>query len=58
MAGWKDFREIVAWQRSHDVKCRIDRFLERADVQRKYRFCNQLADAARSAPSNIAEGPS
>ncbi len=56
MAGWKDFREIAAWQRSHDVKCRVDMFLERPEVRRKYRFCDQLADSARSAPGNIAEG--
>jgi four helix bundle protein len=56
MAGWKDFREIAAWRLSHDVKCRVDAFLERPDVQRKYRFRDQLADSARSAPGNIAEG--
>jgi four helix bundle protein len=31
-------------------------FLERPEVQRKFRFREQLSDAARSAPSNIAEG--
>ena len=56
MAGWKDFREIAAWRLSHDVKCRVDAFLERPDAQRKYRFRDQLADSARSAPGNIAEG--
>lgn len=56
MAGWKDFREISAWRLSRDVKCRVDLFLERPEVQRKYKFCDQLADSARSAPGNIAEG--
>lgn len=56
MAGWKDFREIVAWQLANDLKCRIDAFVERQDVRNKFRFRDQLASAARSAPSNIAEG--
>jgi len=56
MAGWKDIREIAAWRLANDLKCRVDCFLERPEVKRKYRFCDQLADAARSAPSNIAEG--
>lgn len=56
MAGWKHFREIAAWQHSHAVKIHVYAFLDRHDVRRKYKFSEQLADAARSAPSNIAEG--
>ena len=56
MAGWKDFREIVAWQLAQQLKLRVYEFLDRPAVKRHYRFTDQLADAARSAPSNIAEG--
>jgi four helix bundle protein len=56
MAGWNDFREISAWRLSREVKIYVYRFLEREDVKRKYKFCEQLSDAARSAPANIAEG--
>lgn len=56
MAGWKDIREIAAWRLANDLKCRIDLFLERPEVQRRYRFRDQLSDSARSAPANIAEG--
>jgi four helix bundle protein len=56
MAGWKDFREIAAWHHSREVKRQVYGFLARDDVKRKYKYCEQLADAARSAPSNIAEG--
>jgi four helix bundle protein len=56
MAGWKDFQEIVAWQLARDLKLRVDLFLERPNVKRKYSLVNQLYDAARSGPSNIAEG--
>jgi len=31
-------------------------FVERPQVKRKYEFCDQLREAARSAPTNIAEG--
>ena len=56
MAGWKDFREIAAWRLSREVKCHVYRFLERDEVRRKYKYCDDLAAAARSAPGNIAEG--
>jgi hypothetical protein len=36
MAGWKDFQEIVAWQLARDLKLRVDLFLERPNVKRKY----------------------
>jgi four helix bundle protein len=56
MAGWKDFREIGAWQRARELKLLVTAFVQRAQVRRQFRYCDQLADAARSAPSNIAEG--
>jgi len=56
MAGWKDIREIAAWRYARDVKIRVDEFLERPSVRRKYGRSDQLFDAARSGPSNIAEG--
>jgi four helix bundle protein len=56
MAGWKDFREIVAWQRAESMKLRVYAFLERPKVRRDFRYCEQLREAARSAPANIAEG--
>lgn len=56
MAGWKDFREIVAWQRAETVKLRVYELLERPRIRRDFRFLDQLRDAARSAPANIAEG--
>ena len=56
MAGWKDFREIAAWQFAQQVKLRVYAFVEQPKVQRNFAFRNQLAEAARSAPANIAEG--
>jgi four helix bundle protein len=56
MAGWKDFREIAAWQLSNQVKLRVYALLDQPKAKRGFAFRDQLADAARSAPSNIAEG--
>lgn len=56
MAGFKDFREIVAWQLAHELKIRVDLILGMPDVRAQYKFREQMSDAARSAPRNIAEG--
>ena len=56
MAGFKRFEEIIAWQLAHELKVRVDGFVIRPEFSRKYRFVDQLSDAVRSAPRNIAEG--
>ena len=56
MAGWKHFREIAAWQHARALKFKADSFLEKPQFRRQYKFCDQLSDAARSGPRNIAEG--
>ena len=54
--GWKHFNEIVAWQLAEQVKLRVYAFLDRPRVRAKYAFCDDMVRAARSGPSNIAEG--
>jgi len=56
MAGFADFREIVAWQLAHQLKLRVDLYLMSPGFRRRYRSSEQLDDAVRSAPRNIAEG--
>ena len=56
MAAFKDFREIIAWQLAHQMKVRVDVFLHCPEFRRHFKFCEQLSDAARSGPRNIAEG--
>ena len=56
MAGFKKFDEIIAWQLSHALKLQVDDFLNRPAFRRKFKFHDQLHDAVRSAPRNIAEG--
>ena len=56
MAGFRDFREIVAWQRSREVRRLAYLLLKRPEAAADFKFRDQLRDAARSAPRNIAEG--
>ena len=56
MAGWKHFRDIAAWQQARALKLKADEFLRQPQFRREYKFCDQLSDAARSGPRNIAEG--
>lgn len=56
MAGWRDFRDIRAWQLANELKLLADNFLARPEVARKFKFCDQLSDSSRSGPRNIAEG--
>lgn len=56
MAGFRDFREIVAWQLARELRLLADQLLSRPMVAQDFKFRDQLADAARSGPRNIAEG--
>lgn len=56
VSGFRDFREIAAWQRSREVRLLVYALVKRPDVARDFKFRDQLLDAARSAPRNIAEG--
>ena len=56
MAGWKDFREIAAWQHAQAVKLRMYALLERPRIKQDFEYAKQLRAAARSGPANIAEG--
>ena len=56
MAGFNKFQEIVAWQLANELKVRVDQFVRRPEFSRKFKFVDQLSDAVRSAPRNIAEG--
>jgi four helix bundle protein len=56
VAGFKDFREIAAWQLAHELKLVADALLAKPGVRRLFKYCDQLSDSARSGPRNIAEG--
>ena len=56
MPGARHFRELVCWQLARDLKSALYQVTDSEAVRRDLRFCDQLRDAAASAPRNIAEG--
>jgi hypothetical protein len=52
----KDFSELIAWQRADDLEQFVAALVQRPSLARDLDFCSQAADAAASAPRNIAEG--
>ena len=56
MAGWKEIGDIAAWRLARDLKVRVDQLLNRPAIKQRRRLSDQLSDAARSGPANIAEG--
>jgi four helix bundle protein len=52
----KTFRDLVAWQLAFELKCQVVALLQDGPATRDFRFRDQLADAARSVPANVAEG--
>jgi len=51
-----DFRALVCWQLSYELKCEIFDFTERLPAARDYKYRDQIRDSGASAPANIAEG--
>ena len=54
--GAKSHDELNCWQLSVEFRDRVNALLATAPFRRRFKYCNQLADAAESIPSNIAEG--
>ena len=50
------YRELACWQLSTRLRDELISITARSNVKADFEFCDQLAGAARSAPSNIAEG--
>lgn len=56
MAGVKSFEELDAWKLSVELRDRIFDETERGPASRDFLFRDQIRDASRSAPRNLAEG--
>ena len=54
--GVRDFRELVCWQLSYELKCEVLAFIENGPASKDFKYRDQIKDSAFSAPSNIAEG--
>jgi hypothetical protein len=54
--GAKSHDELNCWQLSVEFRDRVNALLATEPFKRRFKYCDQLADAAESVPSNIAEG--
>ena len=52
----QDFRELIAWQLSDELKCEVYDFTQKGPASRDYKYRDQIRDSSASAPRNIAEG--
>jgi four helix bundle protein len=54
--GWHRFEEIGAWQRAYELSRMVANVCTRASLKRDNKLREQMLNAARSGPRNIAEG--
>jgi four helix bundle protein len=54
--GVRDFRELVCWQLSYELKCEVLAFVATGSASKDFKYRDQIKDSSSSAPSNIAEG--
>lgn len=54
--GGKNYRDLLAWQKSMDLVDQVYRVTRQFPAEEKFGLTNQLRRAAVSIPSNIAEG--
>jgi len=52
----RDFRELVCWQLSYQLKCEVVKFTATGPASNDFKYRDQIRDSSRSAPRNIAEG--
>jgi four helix bundle protein len=50
------YEELVCWQLAHQLQNGVFAITDHGPAARDLRYCDQIRDSARSAPSNIAEG--
>jgi four helix bundle protein len=54
--GVRDFRDLVCWQLSYDLKCEVFAFTAIGPASRDFKYRDQIRDSSAAAPRNIAEG--
>jgi len=50
------YSDLVAWQLANELKQKVYALIDQTAAREDRRFCDQLMDAAASAPRNLAEG--
>src|SRR5438105_15034017 len=54
--GVRRFEDLIAWQLAHELEQEVFAFTARRPACRDVKYCNQITEAARSAPRNTSEG--
>ena len=52
----RKYEELACWQLATNVKREVYAITDRESVAKDIKFCQQIRESARSAPTNIAEG--
>ena len=52
----RDFRDLLCWQLSEELKCEVLAFTATPPASKDYKFCDQIRDSSAGAPRTIAEG--
>jgi four helix bundle protein len=56
MSGFQSPEQFDAWQLAWELKERVFAFTATTPTARDGKFCDEIREAARSAPDNISEG--
>ena len=54
--GANRFEDLECWKLANALKLEVYAFIDRPDVQRHFKFCEQIRESASSGTANIAEG--
>ena len=54
--GARDYRDLLCWQLSEELKCEVLAFTATPPALQDYKFCDQIRDSSAGAPRTIAEG--
>jgi four helix bundle protein len=52
----RNFRDLVAWQLAHELKCEVIAFTATGAASKDFKYRDQIRSSSASAPSNICEG--
>src|SRR5206468_3690727 len=56
LMGVRDFRDLVCWQLSYELKCEVFAFTAIGPASRDFKYRDQIRDSSAAAPRNITEG--
>ena len=52
----RDFRELICWQLSYELKCEVFAFTAIAPAAGDFEYRDQIRASSASSPANVAEG--